>query len=55
MLEYRLKAYHQFLALANPDWGCDLSELNFDELTYYSCNPYMEKRALKPSFPVDHW
>ncbi|MDY6062224.1 MAG: Fe-S cluster assembly protein SufB [Erysipelotrichaceae bacterium] len=35
MLEYRLKAYHQFLALANPDWGCDLSELNFDELTYY--------------------
>ena len=35
MLELRLKAYEQFLRIPNPNWGPDLSELNFDEYVYY--------------------
>lgn len=35
MLEFRLKSYKKFLELENPNWGPDLSELNFDDLTYY--------------------
>ncbi len=35
MLEYRLKSYEQFLKLKNPTWGPDLSNIDFDEYTYY--------------------
>lgn len=35
MLEYRLKAYHKFLELSNPEYGPDLSEIDFDDFTYY--------------------
>lgn len=35
MLEYRLKSYEQFCKLENPKWGPDLSEIDFDEYTYY--------------------
>lgn len=35
MLEYRLKAYQHFLERPMPEWGADLSELNFDEYTFY--------------------
>ena len=35
MLDIRLKAYHKFLELSNPNWGPDLSEINFDDYTYY--------------------
>ncbi len=35
MLEYRLKAYHKFLELDNPKFGPDLSDINFDDFTYY--------------------
>ena len=35
MLEYRLKAYKKFLEMPNPDFGPDLSEINFDDFTYY--------------------
>lgn len=35
MLEYRLKAFETFEKLENPKWGPDLSEINFDEYTYY--------------------
>lgn len=35
MLDLRLKSYHSFLKLKNPNWGLDLSGINFDEYTYY--------------------
>ncbi len=35
MLEYRLKAYHKFLELDNPSYGPDLSEIDFNDFTYY--------------------
>lgn len=35
MLEYRLKAYNQFLAKPMPEWGVDLSEVDFDDIIYY--------------------
>lgn len=35
MLEYRLKAYHHFMERAMPNWGADLSGINFDEIYYY--------------------
>ena len=35
MLEIRLKAYHKFLELPMPLFGPDLSEINFDDFTYY--------------------
>lgn len=35
MLEFRLKAYEMFLKLENPNWGPDLSGIDFNEYTYY--------------------
>ncbi|RCW66972.1 Fe-S cluster assembly protein SufB [Saliterribacillus persicus] len=35
MLDYRLKALEQFYKKPMPQWGGDLSELDFDEITYY--------------------
>ena len=35
MLNYRLKAYAHFAKAEMPSWGPDLSEINFDEYTYY--------------------
>ncbi|MBO8156775.1 MAG: Fe-S cluster assembly protein SufB [Bacillaceae bacterium] len=35
MLEFRLKALEQFYKMPMPQWGGDLSELNFDDITYY--------------------
>ncbi len=35
MLEYRLKALKHFLERPMPTWGPDLSELDFDSITYY--------------------
>ncbi len=35
MLEYRLKAYRHFIERPMPNWGPDLSELNFDDIYYY--------------------
>lgn len=35
MLDYRLKALEHFYKRPMPQWGGDLSELNFDDLTYY--------------------
>lgn len=35
MREFRLKAYDAFVKLQNPDWGPDLSGIDFDEYTYY--------------------
>jgi Fe-S cluster assembly protein SufB len=35
MLEYRLKAYEHFLDRPMPEWGADLSEIDFDNIYYY--------------------
>ena len=35
MLEYRLKAYAHFLERPMPEWGADLSEIDFDNIYYY--------------------
>lgn len=35
MLEFRLKSLEQFYKMPMPQWGGDLAELNFDEITYY--------------------
>lgn len=35
MLQLRLDAYHSFEKQQNPNWGPDLSEINFDDYTYY--------------------
>lgn len=35
MLDYRLKALEIFYSKPMPQWGGDLSSLNFDEITYY--------------------
>lgn len=36
MLEYRLKSLKCFLEKPMPSWGVDLSQMNFDEYTYYN-------------------
>lgn len=35
MLQRRLDAYHSFLEQKNPDWGPDLSQIDFNDFTYY--------------------
>lgn len=35
MRELRLKAYDSFVKQQNPDWGPDLSDIHFDDYTYY--------------------
>ena len=35
MLDLRLKAYQSFVEQKNPNWGPDLSHIDFDEYTYY--------------------
>jgi len=35
MTETRVKAFKHFIQRPMPTWGADLSEINFDEITYY--------------------
>ena len=35
MLEFRLKAYDHFVKRPMPNWGGDLSGINFDDIFYY--------------------
>ncbi|WP_096436749.1 Fe-S cluster assembly protein SufB [Alteribacter populi] len=35
MLDFRLKSLEQFYKMPMPQWGGDMSELNFDDITYY--------------------
>ena len=35
MTEFRVKAYHAFAAMPMPSWGPDLSEIDFQDFTYY--------------------
>lgn len=36
MTEFRLKSYELFLKKKMPEWGADLSKINFDEIYYYA-------------------
>lgn len=44
MLELRLKAYHKFVEMPMPNFGPDLSEIDFNDYTYY----------IKPSDKVEN-
>ncbi len=35
MRDFRLQSYQYFLKINNPEWGPDLSQINFDDYTYY--------------------
>ena len=35
MLEFRLKAYQEFINRKNPDWGINYLEIDFDKIKYY--------------------
>jgi len=35
MTDFRLKSYQRFIDVPNPTWGPDLSNIKFDEITYY--------------------
>lgn len=35
MLDFRLKGYHHFMERPMPEWGADLSEIDFSEIYYY--------------------
>ncbi|WP_373470616.1 Fe-S cluster assembly protein SufB [Carnobacterium alterfunditum] len=35
MLDYRLRAYDHFTKRPMPEWGANLSEIDFDDITYY--------------------
>lgn len=35
MLEYRLRAYEQFMKMPIQTWGPDVTDMNFDDYTYY--------------------
>ncbi|HIP90305.1 MAG TPA: Fe-S cluster assembly protein SufB [Candidatus Nanopusillus sp.] len=43
MTEMRLKAYEWFKKLPLPDWGPDLSEIDFDDMIYYA-SPELRKK-----------
>ena len=48
MLDYRLKAFEHFKNRPMPEWGADLSELDFDEYTFY------RQASNKPARTWDH-
>lgn len=52
MLEFRLKAYKTFRHFDMPNWGADLSGINFDELYYY-INPSEKKFRRWEDVPAD--
>lgn len=35
MTDFRVKAYHEFIARPMPEWGGNLSEIDFDNIYYY--------------------
>jgi len=43
LLEYRLKGLEYFRKLRNPDWGPDLSEIDFKKITYFASPLYAPK------------
>ncbi|OGC70039.1 Fe-S cluster assembly protein SufB [candidate division WWE3 bacterium RIFOXYC1_FULL_39_7] len=45
MLDFRLKAYTTFLSKEMPNWGADLSGIDFDKIVYYLKSTDHEKRS----------
>src|SRR5690625_5077235 len=45
MLDFRLKSLEHFYKMPMPMWGGDLSELDFDEITYYVKPSEMAERS----------
>lgn len=45
MLDFRLKAYKQFLSKDMPTWGADLSKIDFNEIYYYLKPTDIEKKS----------
>ncbi|MBP7859894.1 Fe-S cluster assembly protein SufB, partial [Patescibacteria group bacterium] len=45
MLEIRLKAYELFLEKPMPNWGADLSQIDFNDIYYYSTSSTKEEKT----------
>ena len=45
MRQFRLRAYRAFLKKPMPNWGADLSALNFDDMYYYAKPVEEQKRS----------
>jgi Fe-S cluster assembly protein SufB len=45
MLKYRLRAYQAFLKKSMPNWGADLSKVDFDEIYYYAKPTERQERS----------
>jgi len=52
MLEFRLKALESFRKMPMPNWGADLSAIDFDEIYYYS-KPLAEQGGSWEELPDD--
>jgi Fe-S cluster assembly protein SufB len=53
MLEFRLKAYQQWLTMTEPDWAnVGYPEINYQDIIYYSA-PKQEKKKLDSLDDVD--
>ncbi|MCD8204220.1 MAG: Fe-S cluster assembly protein SufB [Coprobacillus sp.] len=45
MLDFRLKAYHTFLNIPTPDFGVDLTHIDYDSYTYFTRPSEKEVRS----------
>ncbi|MGX7394537.1 Fe-S cluster assembly protein SufB [Carnobacterium mobile] len=45
MLDFRLKSFRHFESRPMPKWGADLSEIDFDEITYYKKSSNKPERS----------
>ncbi|MFW6250654.1 MAG: Fe-S cluster assembly protein SufB, partial [Alkalispirochaetaceae bacterium] len=45
MLEFRLRSLEAFNKKPMPNWGADLSEIDFDELFYYARSTEKQERS----------
>ncbi len=45
MLNFRLKSFRHFQSRPMPQWGADLSEIDFDEITYYKKSSNKPERS----------
>ena len=52
MLDFRLKAFAVFKKKAMPNWGADLSRIDFDEIYYYA-RPTEEQKRTWDDVPED--
>jgi len=52
MLNFRLKSYEQFLKKDMPNWGADLSRIDFDDIYYYA-KPVDDQKRTWEDVPED--